>query len=427
MKNKGFTLIELLAIIVILAIIAVITIPKITKITEKSRKDSASLSANGYIEAVEKYAMINSQNDDEFEMEGEFEVIDGNLSKESDTYKINVNGTIPSNGNLVISEGDVISGCLTVGKYKVIIQDEKVSNTTKGNCYETYTITFDSNGGSDVESISAINGRPITRPSNPTKANTNFLGWYTEEELTNKFNFENGVTEDTTLYAKWGEPSFATDSWADIKENLTYDRNFYPIGSEKIVAMNLTGTTQNYTLRLANTSTPSACSANGFSQTACGVVIEFKTLVGNYYYNTSNTNTGGWKESNLHTYLNDTIYNNLPEDLKAVIIKTAPIVSEAGSGGVSDDITAPGDYLYLQSAPEVGIVSANDSNTRKLTFYETNNSKKANTSGSYAIWWLRSAYPDGNSFYVVTDSGTSSYSNAGLNNWAFSPTFRILD
>ena len=66
MNKKGFTLIELLAIIVILAIIAVITSPKIT---EKSRKDSASLSANEYIEAVEKYVMIQSQNDDEFEME----------------------------------------------------------------------------------------------------------------------------------------------------------------------------------------------------------------------------------------------------------------------------------------------------------------------------------------------------------------------
>ena len=68
MDKKGFTLIELLAIIVILAIIAVITIPKITKITEKSRKDSAGISAMGYMDAVEKYIMVQSQNDENFEL-----------------------------------------------------------------------------------------------------------------------------------------------------------------------------------------------------------------------------------------------------------------------------------------------------------------------------------------------------------------------
>jgi Tfp pilus assembly protein PilE len=83
MNKKGFTLIELLAII------AIITIPKINKITEKSRKNSASLSAMGYMDVVEKYIMIESQNDEDFNLEGEFNVIDGVLQLGSDEYSIN--------------------------------------------------------------------------------------------------------------------------------------------------------------------------------------------------------------------------------------------------------------------------------------------------------------------------------------------------
>ncbi len=51
--NKGFTLIELLAVIVVLGIIAVIAVPAITNYIEKSKKDSAVLSANNYLDAVQ--------------------------------------------------------------------------------------------------------------------------------------------------------------------------------------------------------------------------------------------------------------------------------------------------------------------------------------------------------------------------------------
>ena len=57
--KKGFTLIELLAVIVILAIIALIAIPTITGIVERAKKGGAESSALGWIDAVEKQAMLN--------------------------------------------------------------------------------------------------------------------------------------------------------------------------------------------------------------------------------------------------------------------------------------------------------------------------------------------------------------------------------
>ena len=63
MKNKGFTLIELLAVIVILAIIALIATPTILGVVEDARRGAAEQSVLGFIDAVEKQAMINEMDD----------------------------------------------------------------------------------------------------------------------------------------------------------------------------------------------------------------------------------------------------------------------------------------------------------------------------------------------------------------------------
>ena len=452
MNRKGFTLIELLAIIVILAIIAVITIPKITKITEKSRKDSASLSANGYIEAVEKYAMIESQNDDEFEMEGEFTILDGVLSQDSETYTINVNGTIPSNGNLVISEGDVVSGCITIGKYKVTISNEKVSNTSKGNCIQTYTITFDSNGGSEVASITSLSGRSITKPTDPTKNGTKFLGWYIDSELTNMFDFSSVINSDTTLYAKWGNPLLKDYTWAEIKENLEDDRDFYTIGDAKIISFDRDGDNINeyYKVRLINTS---PCGDYTGSRTSCGVVFEFSTVIGTHILNPGSAwgeggNVGGWKESSMRKYLNiDTgnIFSKLPSDLQNVIIGTSPIISGSGPNNDSADVVASddftGDKLFLLSSKEIGY-SGNIDNKRNqmsiLQYYSGDNisnltrvkyssTTSEGVDSSESEYWLRSADSSSvYSFYAMVDNSTCNpyVSNSTL---GVAPAFRILD
>ena len=59
MKNDGFTLIELLAVIVVLAIIVLIAYPIIKNVIEKAKKQSAVNSALGYLDAVEKYAIMH--------------------------------------------------------------------------------------------------------------------------------------------------------------------------------------------------------------------------------------------------------------------------------------------------------------------------------------------------------------------------------
>ncbi|MBQ8726678.1 MAG: InlB B-repeat-containing protein [Clostridia bacterium] len=66
-------------------------------------------------------------------------------------------------------------------------------------------ITFDSNGGSAVESVTVEIGSKITKPQNPVKSAIDgeyeFLGWYYNGEA---WDFENGVaTQNMVLVAKW--------------------------------------------------------------------------------------------------------------------------------------------------------------------------------------------------------------------------------
>ena len=69
------------------------------------------------------------------------------------------------------------------------------------------TVTFDSNGGTEVAPQEVVTGEKLTKPENPTLSNKKdvyaFMGWYTDPEFTNLYDFDLPVTQDLTLYAKW--------------------------------------------------------------------------------------------------------------------------------------------------------------------------------------------------------------------------------
>ena len=65
------------------------------------------------------------------------------------------------------------------------------------------TVTFNSNGGSTVASQTVKYNNKAKEPTAPTKSGYTFAGWYTEEQLTNTYDFGTLVTKDITLYAKW--------------------------------------------------------------------------------------------------------------------------------------------------------------------------------------------------------------------------------
>ena len=71
---------------------------------------------------------------------------------------------------------------------------------------EKYTVTFDTNGGSSIDSVEIEKGGRVSIPKAPTKEGASFEGWFKDKELTTRWNFnKDTIVANTTLYAKWGE------------------------------------------------------------------------------------------------------------------------------------------------------------------------------------------------------------------------------
>ena len=81
-------------------------------------------------------------------------------------------------------------------------EDVTVTATWKIN---QYTIAFDTDGGSEVASITQDYGTTIAKPTDPTKTGYTFAGWYTDAACTNAWNFGSNMLadHDMTLYARW--------------------------------------------------------------------------------------------------------------------------------------------------------------------------------------------------------------------------------
>jgi uncharacterized repeat protein (TIGR02543 family) len=69
---------------------------------------------------------------------------------------------------------------------------------------ETYTVSFDTAGGSTVSSIEVEEGQTATKPTDPTRDGYTFAGWYNGDT---EYTFTQKVTANITLTAKWTENS----------------------------------------------------------------------------------------------------------------------------------------------------------------------------------------------------------------------------
>lgn len=75
------------------------------------------------------------------------------------------------------------------------------------------TVTFETNGASELDDQLIGVGDVITKPENPTKDDYTFVGWYQDVEFVNEWDFEEVTVEELyTLYAKWDKNESSTDT-----------------------------------------------------------------------------------------------------------------------------------------------------------------------------------------------------------------------
>ena len=277
----------------------------------------------------------------------------------------------------------------------------------------------------------------VTSSTSMFEKSTNLVGGagtkYNKSYLDKTYARIDGGTSNPGYFTE--KPStFSTDSWATIVSSVKAgNTRGYKVGETKTIDLGTTYGT--HTLRIANTTTPSECNASGFSQSACGFVLEFADIILYKEFNSSTSNTGGWSSSELRTFINNDIYNALPVDLRNIIIDTI-VVSGHGKSDSTNFVTT--DKLYLLAPKEIFSNWSNSydtakSLTRTFDYYINAGVTTSNYSGakkykgtSAYYWWLRSAYSTSNSdFFRVNRSGGWSGSNTATAANGVSPAFRI--
>ena len=301
----------------------------------------------------------------------------------------------------------------------------------------SYVVTFMNEDDKTVlETRKVSSGSTLSSlPSNGryyTKANANGTEYTTSST----------INDDVMLYVMMEPNSFSTDSWITISKAVKNNNiSKYNVGDTKSVDVGTYGT---HTVRIANTSTSSECSTAGFSQSACGFVVEFGDIITFHNMNSPGTYNGtqyeygwnkdGWPASSMYTFVNNDIYNSLPSELKNAIINTTTV---SGHGSEDKENFISVDKLYLLALKEIYSdfseihYDTAINLTRTLDYYTAQNVTTTNYSGaikkngtSASYWWLRSAFIGNNVFHLVDSTGNWGPDSADGER-GVSPAFRI--
>ena len=374
MKNKGFTLVELLAVIAILAILVIIALPNVLKMFNDSKKNSFLTEAKTVYSEVSKKYISESMKGNKLTY----------ISSEDDT-KLDMTGKKLQYCVLLNADGSVKSMKVSNGEWIAEVPYGKKITDLKS---------------SDLKDV----------PSG--------------------YKFEcNGSTSQTPLPSK----SFTEDSWDTIASNVKAgNTGKYKVGDTKEVDL---GTYGKHNVRIANMNTPDECKQEGFSQSACGFVVEFTDIIATHNMNPTATNEGGWPASQMKTFIDNDIYNSLPNELKSVIITTETV---SGHGSEDTNNFTSSDNLYLLAPKEIysdwsdRFDTARDK-TRQLDYYNS----KGVTTNSYAAaikkdsaetsarWWLRCYNSSSNNYFYYMYDGMCFNTGSASNTFGVSPAFRI--
>ena len=132
-------------------------------------------------------------------------------------------------------------------------KNKSTSHSGGGGGITRYTVSFDTNGGNELPKQTTARNTAIKEPTEPTKEGFDFAGWYTDKELTTKYDFSAKVTKNFTLYAAWTEKDnsenriiltigekaaqvFGTTKTNDVAPKIVNDRTMLPA---RFVAENL--------------------------------------------------------------------------------------------------------------------------------------------------------------------------------------------
>lgn len=414
-KNNGFTLIELLAVVTILGILLLIAIPGVNRLISNSRKNTYVTVAKEYIKSAKN--LITS---------GEYE-----MDNASFTYYIPA-VCLPIESRQQSPYGD--------------FKEAYVGVTYENGTYNYFWTSRDtSNRGIELTFEDGLKRSKVIESIEKIETNIGIDGRdkIVAVDADTCLLDTSNVIDASQFVKKDGEKielpeGFENDSWDTIYYAVrSGNTDKYKVGETKKVHLEGYG---DYHVRIVNKSFPDVCRTEGFSQTACGFVLMFEEVVAGFpaKMHSTDTNVGGWPNTDLYKILNGEVYNAFPNDLKSIIINTYVVSGHGPTKGETANFVSS-DKLYILTRKEIWGDNSYDTAstlTRQLDYYSSidaaNHNElvaKTNLKGVARWWWLRSSRSNfAGSFNVVTKTGGKDQYGSTSENVADGltvPVFRI--
>ena len=163
---------------------------------------------------------------------------------------------------------------------------------------------------------------------------------------------------------------------------------------------------------------------------------------GYFVINASETNSGGWKSSQMRTNICGTSLSSysgtmiavIPAALRAVLKSVTKYTDNTGNRSTAaSNVTATTDYFFLLSEFEVfGRISYGNTNEKnkqaQYAYYSAGNSKvkyKHNGTSTEAFWWLRSPHAKSSSSFVYVNTDETVYHYDVYYSLGFAPGFCV--
>ncbi len=209
-----------------------------------------------------------------------------------------------------------------------VMPAEDVTLYAKWNA-NTYTITFDTLGGSTINSISQNVGTNLIAPVSPIREGYMFIGWYSDDTLINKYIFSTMPSKNFTVYARWEESN---------SNNTTFKVEFKTNTSISISTQNINA--GGHVIRPNNPSKNGYIFLGWYSNSSMTRLWNFDTDV-------VNSDTTLYAKHVAEVYnLSGTVYS---EDGK--VVKNAVIIVKAGTKYVIETETDNQGYYGFNNIP----------------------------------------------------------------------------
>lgn len=129
-----------------------------------------------------------------------------------------------------VEEGETVTAIAGYDMYsdkectkKFDVKTEIKAATTIYLKVKSFTVKFDSDGGSAVTAATVKYNETVKEPTAPTKDGFDFAGWYNGDT---KFDFTTKITKDLTLKAKWTAKQAGTPSEAPLAKIFDFNKEY---------------------------------------------------------------------------------------------------------------------------------------------------------------------------------------------------------